>query len=682
MSVSRWFVIIFALSVFAGAASAQDVDGPSFRDVIGLRSVDNPQIAPDGGAVIFEVEATQWEANRFDTELWIAPPGHDPRPLTNAAEGSSSQPRWSPDGRLVAFTSDRGEHTQLYILPMHGGEARQVTDGEDSVQQFHWAPDGQRIAFLRSNPEPDSIEQREEQYGDFAVEDQYTRRMHLWMVDVTDLLAPTFTADCDSVGAGCAPRPEPQRLTEGDTLTVTDFAWSPDGRRIAIEHKDTPAITAWNTFDIALLDVETRALTPLVDRPGSDGSPVWSPDGTSIFFETSGGEEVVFYKNTQYARIPVEGGTPTPLAEAFNEDLYDIHWTPKGLYATAWQKTTRPLVRIDPSTGDVRIVGTAPRIMGGLSFSADGTHVALVGQTASTLQEVYRTALEPFDLQPLTATSEQIANWPLGTSEVISWTSRDGAEIEGVLYKPADFDPLQTYPLLVNIHGGPAGIDYPQPFEAYVYPIAQWMMKDALVLQPNYRGSAGYGEAFRSLNVRDLGVGDMKDVMSGVDYLIDQGIVDTTRMGAMGWSQGGYISAFLATNTDRFAAISVGAGISDWETYYVTTDITPFTRQYLQANPWEDPAIYEVTSPMTTIQQARTPTLIQHGENDARVPIPNAYKLYQGLLDQDVETKLIIYQGFGHGITKPKERLAATWHNWQWFAKHLWGEHVALPLDP
>jgi len=168
--------------------------------------------------------------------------------------------------------------------------------------------------------------------------------------------------------------------------------------------------------------------------------------------------------------------------------------------------------------------------------------------------------------------------------------------------------------------------------------------------------------------------------MSGVNHLVEQGVVDENRMGAMGWSQGGYISAFLTTTTDRFAAISVGAGISDWMTYYVNTDIHPFTRQYLQATPWEDPEVYAKTSPMTYILDASTPTLIQHGENDQRVPIPNAYELYQGLQDVGVDTKLIVYKDFGHGISKPKERLAAVWHNWQWFAKYIWDEEVELPL--
>jgi dipeptidyl aminopeptidase/acylaminoacyl peptidase len=277
--------------------------------------------------------------------------------------------------------------------------------------------------------------------------------------------------------------------------------------------------------------------------------------------------------------------------------------------------------------------------------------------------------------------TEQVAGWKTGTREVIQWKSKDGTSIEGVLWKPDGFEPGRKYPLLVIIHGGPAGISIPVLVDAYVYPYLEWLNKGALILEPNYRGSTGYGEKFRSLNVRNLGVGDMWDVESGVDSLIAKGLVDPDRMGAMGWSQGGYISAFLATNSKKFKAISVGAGISNWVTYYVNTDVHPFTRHYLKATPWDDMEIYLKTSPMTNIKKARTPTLIQHGENDRRVPIPNAYELFQGLQDVGVETKLIVYKDFGHGISRPKEQLAATWHNWQWFAKYIWGEDVVIPVE-
>ena len=332
-----------------------------------------------------------------------------------------------------------------------------------------------------------------------------------------------------------------------------------------------------------------------------------------------------------------------------------------------------------------RLDAAGTPVAASFSLSRDGSTLAFLGASAQSMAEVFvapvaslgasAAARAPAPIKKLSDMNAQTAGWRTSTLEVVSWTSQDGAAIEGVLHKPIDFDPSRKYPLLVVVHGGPTGVSRPMPFTGTIYPIDVWVPRGVLVLEPNYRGSAGYGETFRSLNVRNLGVGDAWDVVSGVDALIAKGIVDPARVGVMGWSQGGYISAFLATHdAARFKAISVGAGISDWMTYYVNTDITPFTRQYLKATPWTDAEIYAKTSPITYIKQAKTPTLIQHGATDQRVPLPNAFELYRGLLDNNVPTKLIVYQGFGgigHGPSKPKSQRATMEHNLEWFDQHL-----------
>jgi len=238
----------------------------------------------------------------------------------------------------------------------------------------------------------------------------------------------------------------------------------------------------------------------------------------------------------------------------------------------------------------------------------------------------------------------------------------------------------------VKIHGGPTGVDRPSLLSATrYYPIETWVGRGALALEVNYRGSAGYGEKFRTLNIRNLGVGDAWDVVSGVDALVARGFVNPKRVVSMGWSQGGYISAFLTASSDRFAAISVGAGISDWATYYFNTDITPFTIHYLGADPVSDPEIYAKTSPITYVKQARTPTLIQHGDGDRRVPIANAYELRQALEDRHVPVEMIVYKGFGHGITKPKSQRAVMTHNLVWFNHYIWGDplpDLRAPIGP
>jgi len=326
-----------------------------------------------------------------------------------------------------------------------------------------------------------------------------------------------------------------------------------------------------------------------------------------------------------------------------------------------------------------QITPAGPWIFSSFTFTPDGSAMAFIRSGPKEFPELWTVSPMTGTLKRLTDMGAQVAAWPQPTQEVITWKSMDGTPIEGILHKPAHFQPGKRYPLLIVIHGGPTGISRPTPFgSTSTYPIDIWLNKGALVLEPNYRGSAGYGEAFRSLNVRNLGVGDAWDVISGIDHLVAQGLVDNDRVGTMGWSQGGYISAFLTTHdSERFKAVSVGAGISNWMTYYVNTDIHPFTRQYLKATPWDDPKIYADTSPMTYIKRSKAPTLIQHGELDKRVPIPNAYELYQGLQDQGVPAKLIVYKGFGHGLTKPKAHRAAMEHNLEWFGKYIWGEAPA-----
>ena len=723
----------FALALLppGRAASAQDaIPGPTFEQVIALRAVGGVSASPDGRSVAFTVRTTDWQGNRYDTEIWLARDGEAPFQLTRTDKGSSGSARWSPDGRWIAFLADRGARQQIFLVRPTGGEAQVITDHKEGVSGFEWSPDGRRIAFTALDPEDKGRKERSERFGEYAVEDAEYRMSHLWLVDVApDLWPSPAEAPCPRAGAagdatrdsavaatavprdtaararaatsdtsaatraravasGCAELPRPRRLTEGSAFTVTGAQWSPDGRSIAFGHQRDPLINSGNSADISILDVETRRIRPLVTTPGGDFGALWSPDGKWIVYGSSAGDTVTnYFANSQLFRVPSDGSAPpVRLAADFDENVALVAWRPTGLYGVAWQgAASRWLVAVDPTSGRVRVIPGGPELIGAVDFSADGRTVALTGQSPTTLGEVYRSpagaaaALRPVAITDMT---RQIRDWRVGTAEVVRWKSQDGATIEGVLHKPADFDPSRKYPLLVVIHGGPTGIDSPTLFTGSVYPVLEWLAKGALVLRPNYRGSAGYGAAFRALNVRNLGVGDAWDVLSGVDHLVRQNIVDTTRMGAMGWSQGGYISAFLTTTTTRFKAISVGAGISDWTTYYVNTDIHPFTRQYLKATPWDDPDIYARTSPITYVKGARTPTLIQHGEFDRRVPIANAYELLQGLQDRGVPVKLVVYKGFGHGIDKPKERLAATWHNWQWFGKYVWGEETKIEGEP
>jgi dipeptidyl aminopeptidase/acylaminoacyl peptidase len=660
----------------AKPAPAPENKTPTIDQSLEWKIVFNPKISPDGKRVVYEVQKTNWEENAFERNLWIADAATGESHALTSAKKSSTNAAWSPDRRWIAFLSDRpGQITgtpdgkkQLYVISADGGEAQQLTKLENDVNAFDWAPDSKRIAFSTPDQEPKALKDRKEKYGEYSVVHADYQMTHLWIIEVPD---------------GTGPAAEPKRLTDGDKFSVGEFSWSPDGSRIAFSAQKDPDLISSYTADLYVAAVSDGAVKKIVSTAGPDTNPKWSPDGKKIAFETAAGSKYYYYTNVKIAVVPAEGGTPEILTEAFDEDPGLIGWGADGIYFAAEQKAYAHLFRLNPATKAVEKLSAPDRMASiSFSFSQDYKQVAYRAALENQFGEVYLSNVAPWEGKKLTALGDQLKGFTLAHRDVISWKSADGTTIEGVVYKPAGFDAKKKYPLLVVIHGGPTGVDQPVVSADRYYPIERFVAKGALVLRPNYRGSAGYGEKFRALNVRNLGVGDYADVISGVDALIAKGWVDKEHLGSMGWSQGGYISAFITASSDRFKAVSVGAGISDWMTYYANTDITPFTPQYLHATPWDDPEIYKKTSPISYIAKARTPTLIQHGENDRRVPIPNAFELRQALEDRAVPVKMVVYKGFGHGITKPKQQRAVMEENEKWFAHYIWGEKPEEPKAP
>jgi dipeptidyl aminopeptidase/acylaminoacyl peptidase len=658
--------------------AASNSTTPTIDQSLEMKGAFIPEISPDGKRVVYEVSRTNWEDNAFERDLWIVETATGEGHQLTASKKSSTNAAWSPDGKWIAFLSDRpGQISgtpegkkQIYVIAADGGEARQLTKVETGVNILAWSPDSKRLAFSAEDPEPKAMKDRKEKYGDYEVVHADYNMSHLWTLDI-----PTSETGVIS---------EPMRLTKGATFSVGEFTWSPDGTRIAFSAQRDPDLISAETTDIYVVTLNDDKVKKIVNSPGPDRNPQWSPDGKQIAYETTAGSKYFFYTNVKIATVGAEGGTPRILTDAFDEDPGLIAWAPEGIYFAAEQKTYAHLFRLNPDTKAIEKLSAPEHLAAfSFSFSKDYKQVTYRAALENEYPEIFTSSVAPWQAKKLTSLGDQLKSFKIAHREVVSWKSADGTTIEGVLYTPPDFKLGKKYPLLVVIHGGPTGVDQPILNADRYYPIERFIAKGALILRPNYRGSAGYGEKFRSLNVRNLGVGDYADVISGVDSLIAKGYVDKDRVGSMGWSEGGYISAFISASSDRFKAVSVGAGISDWVTYYVNTDITPFAPQYLHATPWDDPEIYKKTSPITYIAKAKTPTLIQHGENDRRVPIPNGYELRQALEDRGVPVKMVVYKGFGHGITKPKQQRAVMEENEKWFAKYIWGEEPApTPAAP
>jgi dipeptidyl aminopeptidase/acylaminoacyl peptidase len=695
------------------SSRAQAKHTPTIQEALSLKSIGSPKISPDGRLVAYEVQEADWKGNDYVRQLWLVNVETGKSiPLTRGKK-SAGGADWSPDGHWLAFVTERessaiepfteaaqeelkGEKkdekkddkkesepgkpagTQIWLISAAGGEAWQLTKAETDISEFHWSKNSQSIGFTANAPESKASKDRKEKYSDYDVFEKDYRQNQLWTVDVAEA-QKTYLP----LGA--------KRVVTDLTINVADFSWSPDCTQIAFSATANPLLAYNGNQDIYLLDLSrNNTVKKIIALPGPQSNPLFSPDGKMLAFQTALAQAYYYYANDHIAVVQLPAVLSKPatavsdvrdLTAGFDEDPYAFDWGPDGIYFAAAQKTNAHIFRVDPQSGAIgRITSPDAILVETASFTPDFKTVAFIAPSPTQMEELYVSRVSPFAPKKLTDMTAQVRDWNLGTAELVSWKSQDGTVIEGVLRKPADYDARRKYPLLVKIHGGPTGTSRPTLSPVtYTYPVQQFLAKGAVVLEPNYRGSAGYGAAFRALNVRNLGVGDMWDVMSGVDDLIAKGIVDPNKLGAMGWSEGGYISSFLATHTDRFKAISEGAGISDWMTYYVNTDITPFTRQYLHATPWDDPEIYAKTSPISTIKQAKTPTLIQQGANDKRVPVPDSYELYRGLEDQGVESRMVLYTGFGHGVNKPKSQRALLQSNLDWFNHYIWND--AIPED-
>ena len=643
---------------------------PTIEELLNLKSVgslsvtpfgkpfENPQISPDGKRVAYVVEEPDWQADRFVGSIWIANVETGARSqFADAAKGVSCL-QWSPDGKWLAFLreAETGEN-RIFLVPSSGGDAVSLTGSETKVCDFGWSPDSQRLAFSAPAPESPALKARKEEYGDFEIVGEDAARNNLWVVDIR-------------AGRTTSALASPKH-------SVASFDWSPDGKRMALELAADATAGARGTEDIYLLDLADGAVSPLVAQPGPNTTPKWSPDGARIAFSTTMGIDDFYCCNRRIAIVSADGGRPLDLTDDFDETAILRAWGPDGIYFEAFQRMALHLFRVDPNTKHITRISAPDHFIGGaFTFSKDFRSVAFLSQSPQALPEVFVAPVERFRARRITNMNAQVARFDFGSRETVQWRSVDGAAIEGVLYKPAGFDAKRKHPLLVIIHGGPTNVARAvlDPMY-YTYPLEAWLAKGAVILKPNFRGSVGYGQAFRSLNVRNLGAGDMGDIMSGVDHLTGQGFVDPDRMGAMGVSWGGYVSAYLATHTDRFKAVSVGGGLTNMVTQYANTDIPCHLRRYCEATPWDDPQVYAKASPMTAIRHARTPALIQHGENDKRVPIANARELFRGLKDRGVPVRMIIYKGCEHSFAvRPKVLRAATQHNVEWFDRWIWGE--------
>ncbi|MCD6335028.1 MAG: S9 family peptidase [Candidatus Latescibacteria bacterium] len=618
------------------------------EEVVAIKGVSDPRLSPDGKRVVFVVSepVMEEEESRVKQNLWMVPTERGKSRRFTHAPKKDTAPRWSPDGKIVAFLSDReGDKAQVWLIPLDGGEAEQLTKTKGGVEHFQWAPDGRWIAFVSPDPETREQEQRRKAKDDAVVVDQDDfKPHHLWVIGVRGK--------------------RPKRLTEG-AFSVSDPQWSPDGKRIALVVSPSPR--AEDTMEhtrIQVLDVQSRAMHVLIPEGRMACAPRWSPNGRRIAFLADAQGEGL--PRMDLFTIPSEGGVEKNLTEAFDRSEGTPIWSPDGrtIFFEAVDGVRRLLFSVPSDGGPVRPLIEGDRVITEADLAADGGAFVFLSTDAISPPDVWWMRADGSRMRQLTKIHPQIAEVVLGETGVVRWPSSDGLEIEGMLIQPAGPGP---HPMIVEPHGGPRGARTMAFNAMWNY----WVGAGYAVYAPNFRGSDGYGTQFAQANVADWGQGDYADIMAGVDTLVTLGVADPDRLAVSGWSYGGYMTNWIIGHTDRFKAAISGAGLSNLASMYGLSDIHRFMERYLAGAPYDREEVYRKHAPITYVKNITTPTLFLHGEADKRVPLAQGEELYFALKFHGVETQLVVVPREGHSIEEPRHRIDLIKRMRGWIDGHL-----------
>ena len=632
---------------------------PSYM-VENFKRVGGTAISPDGEWIAFTVSEARTEGERSDflTHIHLVKTDGSRQFQLTRGDVSTSNPQWSPDGQWISFTSTRGGNgNQIWLIDPRGGEAWQLTKAEGSVGQYHWSNSGKQIAFTMVDPPSEEQKRRQREREDVHVVDKEFNYSHLYLVDV----------DSGSQKAG-----EIERLTEGE-FHVGRFDWSPDDLVIVFDHQPRPGLEYHVHTSISTVPVDGGEVELLIDLGGVDSSPIYSPDGRYIAFTTDIGNPR--WPGFLYIKVmDLTDGSMTQLGETFDDEPRNIQWSPSGdeIFYMELHRTSIDLFAM-PVTGpdaQYRQITYGAGRFSGFSISADGSMLAAIHQAFDTPPDVIVSEMDDFNPIRLTEINKGYAQTELAKARVISWESTDGMIIEAPLIYPLNYEEGKKYPVLLHVHGGPTGV-FGETYVATpsVYPLQAFAAEGYFILQPNFRGSGGYGKDFRFANLSDWGFGDLEDMKAGLDKLIEEGLADPERQAIMGWSYGGFMSSFAITRTDRFKASMVGAGVTNLISMTGTSDIPSFLPDYFESEYWENYERHQRSSAIFNVANITTPTLILHPEEDIRVPISQGYELYVALRRLGVETIMVTYPRQPHGLREPKFIIDAAERQLNWLER-------------
>lgn len=613
--------------------------------ILSIKPVTDVQLSPDGGRILFHSSrprSTDDKPGDSWGEIWIIwQTGDAPSRLTHNNR-TDRHARWSPDGKTIAFISTRGtlETAQIYLISLAGGEARQLTSVENSVRSFKWSPDGRTIAFTMEDAKTERDLQSEREGRDWIVADENYKHIRLYGVRV--------------------PAGEVWKITN-DELSIWDFDWSPEGKRLVVQATRTPKVDdQYMNSMLMTVDAEGNVPKLLVKTEGKLESPRWSPDGKTIAWlgatKRSDPYAGSVYVVSTAGAEPRERGEPVNLTPEYEGSATFLTWLPKSNYLVfrAIERQQNALRKIDLSTQRISPILTEPIIYNEVSFSADGKLMALAANSPSHPNDVFLGETRSGTAKRMTKFNPQLDGITLAEQEVVIWNANDGLEVEGILVKPIGYVKGQRYPLFVQFHGGPEAADV----NGWLGLVTRWgqmlAARGIAVLYPNYRGSIGRGVAFSEANQKDMMGSEFDDVLAGIDHFAREGIVDENFIGLGGGSYGGYAAGWAATkHSHRFKLAVSWMGVSNRVSKVGTADNhTEEMIVHWTVDMYDDFELYWDRSPLKHIQNAQTPTLILHGEKDARVPVSQGRELYTALKWKGVPVEFVVYPRERHGITE------------------------------
>ena len=654
-----------ALLFLALPAQAEIRPGFGLDDLSRLADVAEPAFSPDGEAIVYSVGTVNTAEDQSQTDLWrVNYDGSHRQRLTDSADSSEWRPQWSPDGRRIAFLSDRGGDdatTQVWIMPSGGGEAKQLTDLPEGVEDFVWSPDGLRLALIAWDPQrppdaekpknPPPIVTERFQFKEDGVGYLGARRKHLYLFDIgsgrSELLTP---------GAHDEQLP----------------SWSPDGRQIAYVSKRGNDPDRHLNYDIYLIEPRIGASErQLTTFPGADldpyweTRPTWSPDSQRIAYLQGGEDKWIYYAPWQLAVIDVASGEasiPAPIDRCFAKP----RWAPDGksIYALVERSLVTHLAQIDLRSGRLRDITRGERFDYDLDVARNGRVVVLGG---GDLRPYEISAVEKNGLRALSDHNAFLQQRRLAAAETIRFRGADGVELEGLLVKPLDYVPGKPYPTILRLHGGPV-YQFSHEF------MAEWQYYAAqgyAVIAPNPRGSSGRGFDFARAIHADWGNKDVQDVLAAVDHVVRMGVADPQRLGLGGRSYGGMLTNYVIASDPRFKAAVSGAGTSNALSSYGADQYIRELELEL-GTPWANRPAYErVSYPFLQAGKIDTPTQFYCAELDFNVPCIGAEQMYQALRSRDVPTQLVVYPGEYHDMAVPSYLRDRLERSLQWYDRFL-----------